>query len=96
MQHHSPGNTSFGSAAISKLAEAQATLFGGGVPVGANIAVLMNPNAYSDLMGQTGADFTSGYLDMNARRVATMPYFVSANVGNASGSLQAKSSCFSY
>ena len=77
------------ASAISDLANAQATLYGNGVDMNANIAVLLNPNAYSDLMNKAGADFTSGYLDMNARRVATMPYFVSSNVGNNAGSLQA-------
>ena len=84
------GGTTMDSSSISDLANAQATLYGNGVDMNANIAVLLNPNAYSDLMGQAGADFTSGYLDMNARRVATMPYFVSSNVGNNGGALQAK------
>jgi hypothetical protein len=83
------GGTTMDSSAITDLANAQATLYGNGVDMNANIAVLLNPNAYSDLMAQAGADFTSGYLDMNARRVATMPYFVSSNVGNDAGSLQA-------
>tara|TARA_Y100000401_G_C8324461_1_gene227301 strand:+ start:422 stop:1675 length:1254 start_codon:yes stop_codon:yes gene_type:complete len=83
------GGTTMDASAISDLANAQATLYGNGVDMNANIAVLLNPNAYSDLMNKAGADFTSGYLDMNARRVATMPYFVSSNVGNNAGSLQA-------
>ena len=84
------GGTTMDASALADLAEAQATLYGNGVDMNANIAVLLNPNAYRDIMGQTGADFTSGYLDMNTRRIATMPYFVSSNVGNNAGSLQAK------
>ena len=84
------GGTTMDASALTDLAEAQATLYGNGVDMNANIAILLNPNAYRDIMGQAGADFTSGYLDMNTRRVATMPYFISSNVGNNAGSLQAK------
>tara|TARA_R100001440_G_scaffold28265_1_gene45855 strand:- start:712 stop:1965 length:1254 start_codon:yes stop_codon:yes gene_type:complete len=83
------GGTTFDASAITDLAAAQATLYGNGVEMNSNIAVLLNPNAYSDLMAAAGADFTPGYLDMVSRRVATMPYYVSSNVGNDAGSLQA-------
>ena len=83
------GGTTSDASALTDLAAAQAAIFGAGVDMNANVAVLMNPNAYADLMGVAGADFTPGYLNMVDRRVATMPYFVSSNVGNAAGSLQA-------
>ena len=41
------------------------------------------------LWSVAGADFTPGYLNMVDRRVATMPYYVSSNVGNNAGALQA-------
>ena len=82
------GGTTSDASALTDLAAAQAALYGAGVEMNSNIAVLMNPNAYADLMGVVGADFTPGYLNMVDRRVATMPYFVSSNVGNAAGSLQ--------
>ena len=85
------GVTSFiNTNAIEGIAAAQAALYANGVDMNANIAVLLNADAYKDLMGQAGADFTAGYLDMNARRVATMPYYVSSNVGNNAGATQAK------
>ena len=83
------GGTTSDASALTDLAAAQAALYGAGVEMNSNIAVLMNPNAYADLMGVAGADFTAGYLDMVARRVATMPYYVSSNVGNNAGALQA-------
>tara|TARA_R110002012_G_scaffold12560_8_gene55769 strand:- start:1357 stop:2610 length:1254 start_codon:yes stop_codon:yes gene_type:complete len=83
------GGTTSDASALTDLAAAQAALFGAGVEMNANVAVLMNPNAYADLMGVAGADFTPGYLNMVDRRVATMPYFVSSNVGNNAGALQA-------
>ena len=80
------------SAAVGALASCQAKLFGNGVENNANIAVLMNADAYSDLMANAGADFTAGYLDLIQRRVATMPYFVSSNVGydKSAGAVNAK------
>ena len=83
------GGTTSDASALTDLAAAQAALFGAGVEMNANVAVLMNPNAYADLMGVAGADFTPGYLNMVDRRVATMPYYVSSNVGNNAGALQA-------
>ena len=83
------GGTTSDASALTDLAAAQAALFGAGVEMNSNIAVLMNPNAYADLMGVAGADFTPGYLNMVDRRVATMPYYVSSNVGNNAGALQA-------
>ena len=82
------GGTTSDASALTDLAAAQAALFGAGVEMNSNIAVLMNPNAYADLMGVAGADFTPGYLNMVDRRVATMPYYVSSNVGNNGGALQ--------
>lgn len=83
------GGTTSDASALTDLAAAQAALYSAGVEMNSNIAVLLNPNAYADLMGVAGADFTAGYLDMVARRVATMPYYVSSNVGNNAGALQA-------
>ena len=80
------------SGAIGALAACQAKLFGNGVENNARIAVLMNADAYQDLMQNAGADFTGGYLDLIQRRVATMPYYVSSNVGydKSAGAVNAK------